>query len=114
MLITFFPCLWHGMCAAVHRRDAEDAENDRNWGTLLRPPGYGGQAGKQKTARKFNAAQPKVPAGRAPFLTWGGRRGGRGIADFGPGFVPARRDYAAASCGLRIERQAAGGAAGGG
>jgi len=58
MLITFFPRLWHGICAAFNPGAPGQSTQ--------RTAGIGGKAKANGTS--FNAAQPKVPAGRAPFL----------------------------------------------
>ena len=67
---------------AVHRRDAEDAENDRNWGTAN---------------RKRHGSSPQRRGGRK---RWGEQQCGVRNAECGvrsePVFVPARRDYAVA------------------
>ena len=77
MLITFFPRLWHGTCAAFNaaghgrgrtpaREIAESAEKDRDRGkaTLLRQ-GYGGQAARPATGGQASSRRAGAMPGQA-------------------------------------------------
>ena len=88
MLITFFPRLWHGNCTAFNAEIAESAEKDRDRGKAT------------ANGAAFNAAQPKVPAGRAPFLH------GEDAAGHGRSRTPARGAVALPGRSRRAQRKA--------
>jgi len=59
----------------LHRRGAENAENGGNGGTLLRPPGYGGQAANDQRIR--GEIPVRLRSGQASALP--ARRGAEGV-----------------------------------
>jgi len=76
MLITFFPCLWHGICEAFTAEIAESAEKDRDRGKATANgtaftaedaeiAEKGGEWGERRNGTAFNAEHAEACPERA-------------------------------------------------